>query len=184
MADPGQGKYNSRTPPEVQFARRKKQSDSPDDMGTTGTAWSASEIENWANGGGIPKEYVDGLAKNLYDSSYYKQSLGNRDWAKGNQQAFRRFQKLLGKQVENMDPKQFWDELFKKLGRTPKNWDVDPVVADLMTADLFSQIRNRGMAALELGEKFDIMDTDGPLQNIAERMLLYDTQVDLKHSLL
>ena len=177
MADPGQGKYNSRTQPDVQYARRNKQTDNPDDMGTTGTAWSASEIENWANTSGIPKEYVDGLAKNLYSSAYYKQSLGKRDWAAGNQQAFRRFQKLLGKQVDNMKPEQFWDELFKKLGRTPKNWNVDPVVADLMTADLFSQIRNRGMAALELGEKFDIMDTDGPLQNIAERMLLYDTEV-------
>ena len=177
MADPGQGKYNSRTPPEVQYARRKKQTDDPDDMGTPGTAWSAGEIENWANTGGIPKEYVDGLAKNLYDSAYYKQSLGNRDWAAGNQQAFRRFQKLLGKQVDNMDPKQFWDELFKKLGKSPKNWDVDPVVADLITNDLFTQIRNRGMAALELGEKFDIMDTDGPMQNIAERLLLYDTEV-------
>ena len=52
-----------------------------------------------------------------------------------------------------------------------------------MTTDLFSQIRNRGMAALELGEKFDLMDTDGPMHNIAQRLALYGNEVS-KASLL
>ena len=47
-----------------------------------------------------------------------------------------------------------------------------------MTTDLFSQIRNRGMAALELGEKFDLMDTDGPMHNIAQRLALYGNEVE------
>ena len=65
-----------------------------------------------------------------------------------------------------------------RLGRDPKKWPIDPVVSDLMTTDLFSQIRNRGMAALELGEKFDLMDTDGPMHNIAQRLALYGNEVE------
>ena len=178
MADPGQGKYNSRTSPGTQYARRNKQSDAADDMGTSGSAWSANEVENWANGQGIPKDNVNQLAKDLYNSAYYKQNMGSKDWAAANTQAFRRFQKLLGKNVGDMDSKQYWDQLFKELGRDPKQWPIDPVVSDMITADLFSQIRNRGMAALELGEKFDLMDTDGPMQNIAERLALYGNEVE------
>ena len=34
--------------------------------------------------------------------------------------------------------------LYDQLGTDPKKWPVDPMVSDLLTTDLFSQIRNRG----------------------------------------
>ena len=176
-ADPGQGKYNPRTEPDVQWARRRKQSDDPNDMGTVGNGFSAAEVERWANSAGIPVAKQDEIAKKLYDSAYYQQALGKKDWAAGNQQAFRRFQKILGKEVTDMTPDQFWDEMFKKLGRSPKDWNVDPVVSDMMLQDLFNQVRNKGMAAIELSNKFDIMDTDGPMQNIAERSALFWNEI-------
>ena len=178
MADPGQGKYNSRTTAGTQFARRSKQTADPDDMGTTGSSWSAAQIEDFSQGRGIPAEDVDDLAKQLYDSAFYKQSAKGKDWAAANTQAFRRFQKILGLNASDIDSKKYFDELFKQLGTNPKNWTIDPVVSDLLTTDLFSQIRNRGMAALELGEKFDLMDTDGPMHNIAQRLALYGNQVE------
>ena len=178
MADPGQGKYNTRTTAGTQYARRSKQDGSPDDMGTSGSSWSAADIEDFSQGFGIPPERVDGLAKDLYNSAFYKQSAGNKDWAAANTQAFRRFQKILGLSADNVDSKKYWDQLFQELGRDPKKWPIDPVVSDLLTSDLFSQIRNRGMAALELGEKFDLMDTDGPMHNIAQRLALYGNEVE------
>ena len=50
-----------------------KQSDSPDDMGTTGSSWSAAEIENFSQGRGIPAERVDGLAKTFISLLTIKQ---------------------------------------------------------------------------------------------------------------
>ena len=150
MADPGQGKYNSRTSPGTQLARRNKQNNSADDMGTSGSAWSAAEIEDFSQGFGIPAERVDNLAKELYNSAYYTAKAGGKDWASANTQAFRRFQKILGANVDATDSKKYWNALFEQLGRDPKKWPIDPVVSDLLTSDLFSQIRNRAMAGLEL----------------------------------
>ena len=178
MADPGQGKYNSRTTAGTQYARRGKMTADPDDMGTTGSSWSAAQIEDFSQGRGIPAEDVDDLAKQLYKSAYYQQSAGGKDWAAANTQAFRRFQKILGLNAGDIDSKKYFDQLFEQLGRDPKKWPIDPVVSDLLTTDLFSQIRNRGMAALELGEKFDLMDTDGPMHNIAQRLALYGNEVE------
>ena len=178
MADVGQGKYNSRTTAGTQFARRSKQTADPDDMGTTGSSWSAAQIEDFSQGTGIPAEDVDDLAKQLYKSAYYQQAAGGKDWAAANTQAFRRFQKILGLNAGDIDSKKYFDQLFEQLGRDPKKWPIDPVVSDLLTTDLFSQIRNRGMAALELGEKFDLMDTDGPMHNIAQRLALYGNEVE------
>ena len=178
MADPGQGKYNSRTTAGTQYARRSKQTAAPDDMGTTGSSWSAAQIEDFSQRTGIPAEDVDDLADQLYKSAFYQQATKGKDWAAANTQAFRRFQKILGLNASDLDSKKYFDELFKQLGTDPKKWTVDPVVSDLLTTDLFSQIRNRGMAALELGEKFDLMDTDGPMHNIAQRLALYGNQVE------
>ena len=140
-------------------------------------AWSAAEIENWSQGSGIPKENVDNLAKELYNSSYYKlQKLGDKDWALLTHKHSGRFQNSWDLMLVTLTLRSSGMNCLNKLGRDPKKWDVDPVVSDLMTTDLFSQIRNRGMAALELGEKFDMMDTDGPMQNIAQRLLCMITR--------
>ena len=54
---------------------------------------------------------------------------------------------------------------------------IDVNVLDLINAELFQAVRNRGMAALELGQKFDIMDTDGPMAKAAEYLTLGLAQV-------
>ena len=171
-ADPGQGKYTSRSQPDQMWARARKMTDNPNDMGTVGSDFTALEIERFANDGGMPIERLNQLAKKLYDSGYYKQAMGNKDWVSGNLEAFRRYSKLIGQDVNNMNPQEYWKNLYKVLGDNPSKWDVDPVIADLVNRDLTSQVRNKGMAALALMDNYDIMDVDGAMQNIAERALL------------
>ena len=54
-------------------------------MGTIGSGFSAFELEKYANRAGILAEKMDEIAQELYDSSYYQQALGSKNWVEGNQ---------------------------------------------------------------------------------------------------
>ena len=175
-AGPGQGKYNPTVEPDVQWARARKMRDEPNDMGTVGNGFDAADLERYSQTAGIPIAKQNEIAKKLYDSAYYQQAMGKRDWAAGNIQALRRFSKILGTNVSDMTPDQFWKKMFEKLGKEPTKYPIDPVVSDLITQDLFSQIRNRGMAGNSLMATQDIMDTDGPMHLMAQRLALFGNE--------
>ena len=120
-------------------------------MGTSGSSWSAADIETWSQGSGIPKESIDNFAKELYKSAYYTAKTEGKGWASANTEAFKRFQEVLGLNAKDVNTKKLLDSLYGRLGTDPKKWPVDPVVSDLITSDLFSQIRTE-LAGLELGE--------------------------------
>ena len=86
-------------------------------MGTVGNGFNATDLERYSQTAGIPIAKQNEIAKKLYDSAYYQQAMGKRDWAAGNIQALRRFSKILGTNVSDMTPDQFWKKMFEKLGK-------------------------------------------------------------------
>ena len=188
LADPGQGKYNSRSSTEQQFSNRKRQVKNNEDMGTAGYSFTPAQAERMSNQNGITQEWMENKAKELYGSQYYKDTIGRtqsqrNSWYESNKEIFARFQEMMGRWNASMDPDTWWADQFKRQantgGSTPKGyWATnDVLLADLINAELFQAIRNRGMAALELGENFDLMDTDGPMQAIAQQLTMGLAQV-------
>ena len=184
-ADPGQGATNSRSTRGQQFENRRKQVKNGDDIGTAGYTFTPKQMERMANQNGMTFEDMDAIAKELYSSEQYQRIVGNtlkskKAWSEANKEIYAEFQQTMGRfeASENFD--EFLKDMLERQNliddqRVLRSIDVN--VLDLINAELFQAVRNRGMAALELGQKFDIMDTDGPMAKAAEYLTLGLAQV-------
>jgi hypothetical protein len=94
---------------------------------------------------------------------------------------FDRLQETMGRHATAVDAEDFWKPFFED----PANiiggdavWSSKNVIAaDLVNASLFSQLRDLGIASRELVDVADIMDTDGPMKTIADRLIIGLTNV-------
>ena len=179
-ADPGQGANNSRSSRGQQFEARRKQMQTDEDIGTAGYTFTPKQTERMANQNGMTMEEMDKIAQELYSSEQYQRIVGNTlksktSWYEANREVYYRFQQTMGKFEASKNPEEFFAEMLDRQNlvddqKVLRSMDVN--VIDLINAEMFQAIRNRGMAALELGEKFDIMDTDGPMAKAAEYLTI------------
>jgi len=135
---------------------------------------------------GMTEAELDRLAKELLTDSRYQEM--KAEVAKNKMTfkevygyAFERMQETIGRDATSTDPEDFWkpflDDVQDRFGGT-EAWSMKNVVAaDLVNASLFSQLRDLGIASREIFDIADVMDTDGPMKTIAERLIVGLTNV-------
>ena len=78
----------------------------------------------------------------------------------------------------NVSTEEFWESFFQKQAYTgPETdlhfWTPDHVVtADAINGALFKKLRDQAIAAREVFNITDVLDTDGPMQGIAEKLVV------------
>ena len=72
----------------------------------------------------------------------------------------------------------FWSDFFKRQAYTGPDTDLyyftpqDVVTADAVNAALFKKLRDQAIGAREVFDITDVLDTDGPMQGIAEKLVV------------
>jgi len=187
MADPWQGAPNSRpksTFDAAQQARRLDEMWPNSGGGSTDSVFTPAQATRMSTQNGMLGEEMHRIAKKLLSDSQYQDIIKE---AKKNKQtfeevfsyAFERMQETIGRDATAINAEDFWkpimDEVtFRTGGReSMEAWAMENVVAaDLVNASLFSQLRDLGLASREVFDIADVMDTDGPMKTIAERLIV------------
>ena len=189
MADPWQGAPSSRAKSAFDGAEQAKrlndQWDTPG-AGSTDSMFTPVQATRMATESGMTEAELDRLAKELLTDSRYQEM--KAEVAKNKMTfkevygyAFERMQETIGRDATSTDPEDFWkpflDDVQDRFGGT-EAWSMKNVVAaDLVNASLFSQLRDLGIASREIFDIADVMDTDGPMKTIADRLIVGLTNV-------
>ena len=192
MSDPWQGAPNSRARSAFDAAEQAKRLDDQWDTpgaGSTDSVFTPAQANRMATENGMLGEEMQKIAKDLLSDSRYQEMLKEAK-AQGKSfediygYAFRRMQETMGRDATAVDAEDFWrpffdDPTFRTGGPdSMEAWAMENVVAaDLVNASLFSQLRDLGIASRELFEIADVMDTDGPMKTIADRLIVGLTNV-------
>jgi len=192
MADPWQGAPNSRAPSAFDAAQQAKRLDDQWETpgaGSTDSVFTPVQAYRMATESGMTEAELDRIAKELLTDSRYQEMLSE---AKKNKMtfdqvygyAFKRMQETIGRDATAVDAEDFWKPFFDDVtfrtggDESMEAWSMKNVVAaDLVNASLFSQLRDLGIASREMFDVADVMDTDGPMKTIADRLIVGLTNV-------
>lgn len=189
MADMWAGSPNSRVKSTVDLANQAKRLDEMVEMpgaGSTDAIFTPAQANRMATESGLLEEQLKSMAKDLLTDTRYQEMLAD---VKANRVSFKkeygwqfaRMQETLGRHATAVDAEDFWKPFFDDPQNTYKGieyWAQENVAAaDLVNASLFSQLRDLGIASRELVDVADIMDTDGPMKTIADRLIVGLTNV-------
>ncbi len=189
MADPWQGAPNSQAVSIVDQAAQTKrlhESYPIDGAGSTDSMFTPVQASRMATESGMLESEIKGLAKKLMTESEFDAAVDEaRKMGKSFKEAygysFERIQAVLGRDKTAVDAEDFWKPFFDEAVQYPngaKAWMVENVVmADMINASLFSQLRDLGLASKELAEIADLRDIDGPFKTIADRLIVGLTNV-------
>ena len=195
ISDPWQQAPNSRSKPQDMVNNQRKSATDWDTsgQGSYGSWWTPAQAERMAKQAGIPEADIEDLAKQLYGAEYLDEQIkaagGRTNWRKQNEAIYRRFQEMMGRYKTAVDTKDFYKPFFDEAvdAKDPlapgtkkriRYWDEDDVkVADMINGQLFQEVRNRMIAARELGENIDLMSVDGPIAQARDRLLMGLTEV-------
>jgi hypothetical protein len=189
LADPWQGAPNSRARSAFDGAEQAKrlsdQWETPG-AGSTDSMFTPAQAYRMATESGMTEAELDRIAKELLTDSRYQamrsEVLKNKmTFKEVYGYAFERMQETLGRDATSTDPEDFWRPFLKdvqdRFGGI-EAWSMKNVVAaDLVNASLFTQLRDLGIASRELFDIADVMDTDGPMKTIADRLVVGLTNV-------
>lgn len=192
MADPWLGAPSSRAKSAFDGAEQARRLD---DMwetpgaGSTDSMFTPAQATRMATENGMLGEEMGRIAKELLTDSRYQEMLKEAK-AQGKSfediygYAFKRMQETMGRDATAVDAEDFWrpffdDPTFRTGGPdSMEAWAMENVVAaDLVNASLFTQLRDLGIASRELFDVADVMDTDGPMKTIADRLVVGLTNV-------
>ena len=189
MADPWQGAPNSRIKSAFDGAEQAKRLNDQWEVpgaGSTDSMFTPAQAYRMATESGMAEEELDRIAKELLTDSRYEAMKAEvrknkMTFKEVYGYAFERMQETLGRDATSTDPEDFWkpflDDIQDRFGGV-EAWSMKNVVAaDLVNASLFSQLRDLGLASRELFDIADVMDTDGPMKTIADRLVVGLTNV-------
>ena len=189
MADPWQGAPNSMADSVVDQAAQTKrlhESYPIDGAGSTDSMFTPVQSARMATESGMLESEIKGLAKRLMKESEFEFAVDSaRKLGKSFKEAygysFERIQEVLGRDKTAVDAEDFWKPFFDEAVQYPNGataWLTENVVmADMINASLFSQLRDLGLASKELAEIADLRDIDGPFKTIADRLIVGLTNV-------
>jgi hypothetical protein len=92
--------------------------------------------------------------------------------------ALDRMQEVMGREATSQTAEEFWEPIIRTAAQTGGEdnlayWATREVVAaDLINGSLFKQIRDLGIAAREIHGVADVMDIDGPMKTIRDRLIV------------
>ena len=192
MADPWLGAPNSRAKSAFDAAEQAKRMDDQwptPGAGSTDSVFTPAQAARMATENGMLEDEMKKIAKELLTDSRYQEMLKTvKNQKKSFEEvfgyAFKRMQETVGRDATAVDAEDFWkpffeDPTFRTGGPdSMEAWAMENVVsADLVNASLFSQLRDLGIASRELFDVADVMDTDGPMKTIADRLVVGLTNV-------
>ena len=189
MSDPWQGAPNSRAKSSFDAAEQAKRLDDQWETpgaGSTDSVFTPAQASRMATENGMLGDEMQKIAKDLLSDSRYQEMLKEvKKQGKSFEDiygyAFRRMQETMGRDATAIDADDFWrpflEDVQDRFGGI-EAWAMENVVAaDLVNASLFSQLRDLGIASRELFDVADVMDTDGPMKTIADRLIVGLTNV-------
>jgi len=192
MADPWLGAPNSRAKSAFDAAEQAKRMDDQwptPGAGSTDSVFTPAQAARMATENGMLEDEMKKIAKELLTDSRYQEMLKTvKNQKKSFEEvfgyAFKRMQETIGRDATAVDAEDFWKPFFEdpefRTGGADsmEAWAMENVVAaDLVNASLFSQLRDLGIASRELFDVADVMDTDGPMKTIADRLVVGLTNV-------
>ena len=196
LADPHQGAPNSRAKSTLDLAEQAKRVNDQwtvPGAGSTDAILTPAQATRMSQESGILEAELDGMAKVLLTDTRYQKMLAkakslNMTFKEVYGYAFERMQETMGRHATAVDAEDFWKPFFddpQNIYEGLEAWASKNVVAaDLVNASLFSQLRDLGIASREVFDIADIMDTDGPMKVIAERLIIGLTNVKRSRYLL
>jgi hypothetical protein len=192
IAEPWQGSPNSTGKP----FDIKKQLDQIDNepsaaTGSTDSVMTPLQAERMAKQSGLEESFLEQQVKELIGDYRYQQGLKAAKAANQTMQeyfadSFRRMQQVMGRSLDAQTVDEFWKPILDdipmqtggKASENVKAWAMKNVVAaDLVNASLFKQLRDLSIGTREIFKIADIMDTDGPMKTIADRLIVGLTNV-------
>lgn len=156
-----------------------------DGLGSTDMWTSPKMAANLARDPGQFQQYMTDTVKNLLGDKRFKELVKANDPdnlnPKSIEEIFRgsydRYQEVMGRNVAAMDPAEFWAPLKRSDKRGGFLKDSEVLAADLINAELFTQIRDTALISREIGKFADLDDVDGPLKTLTDRLTVGLTNV-------
>lgn len=189
MADPWQGAPNSQAKSLVDQAEQTKrlhESYPIDGAGSTDSMFTPVQARRMATEAGMLESEIKDLAKRLMTESEFELHVteakkAGKSFKEAYGYSFERIQAVLGRDKTAVDAEDFWKPFFDEAVKYPNGaeaWLTENVVmADMINASLFTQLRDLGLASKELAEIADLRDVDGPFKTIADRLIVGLTNV-------
>lgn len=183
IADPWQGTPNSTADAYTVSKQLKRiHLEWGAERGSTDSLITPAAAERMASTGIQDADY-DALAKNMLGDIRYQSLIAELKSHKlklgdvyGD--ALERMQEVMGRDATAQTPQEFWDPIIKLQAQTGGEdnltyWATREVVAaDLINGSLFKQIRDLSTAAREIHGVADVMDVDGPMKTIRDRLIV------------
>jgi len=197
VASPHQGAHQSEVSPgkaREQLKRTRTDWDAED--GSTGSVTTPVQRERVAETGEMTEEIVDGVLRGLMSDRKFQAELA--DIRAGRQtlmdvygDAVATHQRMtLGREAADMAAQDYLDEMYRSsikyditddagnVVETIETWTTKNIVAgDLVVGSLLKQLRDNGIAGRELTDFVNLIEQDGPLQQVFDTMMTAMTEI-------
>ena len=188
LADAWQGNAFSKGTAAERLSQAAQKFDNP--RGSTAASISPKELTQVVSGkqtidltlDRTVKELMgeDGIARVVADNP----GLTGKQYSEMFEYAHKRQQDVLGRNMEGMTPEEFWAPLKTSNIDDIEAWSAKEIIAaDLINAELFSQVRDIGVGMREIMDFADVGDVDGPLQAVFDRLQMGLVNVERSRSL-
>ena len=196
-AEPHQGAHISEVSPEKARTQLKKTRDNWDaEDGSTGSVTTPVQRERVAETGVMTEDMVESVLKGLYSDAKFQSVMD--DIKAGRQSLIDVYgdavathqRTVLGREAAETAPEDYLKELYESsikydltddagnVVETIETWTTKNIVAgDLIVGTLLKQLRDNGIAGRELSEFVNLIETDGPMQQVFDTMMTAMTEV-------
>ena len=153
--------------------------------GSTDGYTTAAQAERMAQQSGMEAKYLRDTAKELlgdvrFENMMKEARANNKTFEEVFGYAFEKMKEVTGgRNAGRVSTEDFWkpisdDVTFRTGGKdSMEAWSMENVVAaDLVNAELFTQIRDAAVASRELLDVADVMDVDGPMKVLTDRLTM------------
>ena len=186
LADDHQGNHTSTGDVYTVSKQVKRiQTDYSAERGSTDTLMTTAQAERSANEGGLPADFYKQKAQELLGDRRFQQLMKDLKKKKLDiEQVFKEsydsYQQIVsGRNPQELSPEEFWKRIiesdpFQTGGKDNQlAWAMENViVADLVNASLFTQLRDLAIGARESMNWADIADIDGPVKAVRDNLIL------------
>jgi len=197
IASPHQGAHQSEVSPakaREQLKRTRTEWDAED--GSTGSVTTPVQRERVAETGEMTEEIVDGILRGLMSDSKFQQVMdairtGRQSLIDVWGDAVAAHQRMtLGRNAADLPTEEYLNELYRSsikyditddagnVVETIETWTTKNIVAgDLLVGTLLKQLRDNGIAGRELADFVNLIETDGPMQQVFDTMMTAMTEI-------
>ena len=197
IAEPHQGAHMSEVDPGTAREQlRKTRTDWDAEDGSTGSVTTPVQRERVADTGEMTEDIVDSVLRGLMSDKKYQAEVaaikaGRQSMVDVWGDAVASHQRMtLGRNAADLAPEDYLEELYRSsikydltddagnIVETVETWTTKNIVAgDLVVGTLLKQLRDNGIAGRELKDFVNLIEQDGPTQQVFDTMMTAMTEV-------